>query len=102
MGQQVVGKICPLCEQYLPIDAFYYSPAGGYYGTYCKECDKDKKRAWYIANKKKIDEKRKQWQKENYEKHLEHQRKYSRSQKGLSTRRRYTLRKKAALKSAQQ
>jgi len=102
MKKKQVEKFCPVCEKYLPIDSFYYVYTTKQYGGCCKECDKERKRKWYIQNKEAVDKKRKEWQEENYERHLIHQNKYNKSVKGKATRQRYRDRFMPIRESAQQ
>jgi len=82
-------KQCKKCRKSFPVSNFYVSLKTGVYSTYCKECEKIIKKEWYIKNKERVDAKRKQWQKENYHKHLKHQRKYNQSEKGKAAQQRY-------------
>jgi len=82
-------RYCSTCEETKNIRDFYYSPIYNSYQTLCKECDKKRKKEWYTKNKKEIDMKRKEWQRDNYELHLEHQRKYNNSEKGMAARERH-------------
>jgi len=84
-----VEKFCLGHDKYLPVDNFYYVPAIRGYGSYCKECEKAKKREWYKKNKEVIDAKRKKWQEDNYELHLKHQNKYNKSEKGKAAKQRH-------------
>jgi hypothetical protein len=102
MKKKQVEKFCIGHEKNLPIEDFYYIPSVNGYGSYCKECDKKKKREWYKQNKARIDAKRKKWQEDNYALHLEHQTKYNKSEKGLAAKKRHLERLKAKRESAQQ
>jgi len=84
-------KICRECQENKNINEFYFSHTSTTdgYQSICKKCDNIKKRMWYLENKKKADSDRKAWQKDNYELHLEHQRKYNNSVKGRATRKRH-------------
>jgi len=82
-------RFCPICEETKDLHDFYFSSAYGLYQNICKECDKDRKRRWYLQHKEAVDKKRKQWQVDNYDLHLEHQRRYNNSEKGIAARRKY-------------
>lgn len=38
-------KKCPVCKQVLPREMFYINPKG--HASYCKECKKTKRKAWF-------------------------------------------------------
>jgi len=69
-------KFCTACEKFLDLEKFCWLPSVNKYHNYCRECDKKHKREWYLKNKLRVDEERKKWQLDNYEKHLEHMKKY--------------------------
>lgn len=77
------------CQEFKDQNEFYFNYVSDSYSVVCKECDKTRKRIWYLENKKKADKQRKAWQKENYELHLEHQNKYNNSAKGKAVQKRY-------------
>ncbi len=66
------GKICSKCKQWKPFDCF--SPNKKMtlgYGSRCKECVAKEARERYTANKEKLQERSRQWRKNNPEKHKE-------------------------------
>ena len=81
IDKKPLTKFCDRCGKFLELDKFCWLPSVNKYHNYCRECDKAHKRKWYLKNKSKVDEKRKQWQIDNYEKHLEHVKKYQSTDK---------------------
>jgi len=88
-------KQCASCLKRKPYDQFSVNNASwDGLQRLCKECDKARAKKYYQDNLEQCREKRKQWQDENYELHLEHQNKYNSSEKGKKTRRKFRARKK--------
>ena len=87
-------KICRECQENKNNNEFYfsYTSTTDGYQSICKKCDNLQKKLWYLENKKKADSDRKAWQEDNYELHLEHQRRYNNSAKGKATRERHRKR----------
>jgi len=70
-------KLCISCNRVKPIDDYYMHPTNSdNHQRICAECDKARQREYYIENKARIDRARKAWQAENYERHIEHCKKY--------------------------
>lgn len=71
-------KQCKKCKQELPLDKFYkskYTKDG--YRSYCKECDKENNRDYYLKHRKDLIQKQKEYTEANKEKVKEYQKLYS-------------------------
>ena len=84
-----LDKFCDSCGKFLSTEKFCWLPSVQRYHNYCRECDKAHKREWYINNKSRCDEKRKKWQDENHDRHIEHVKKYCKSEKGKENHKRW-------------
>jgi hypothetical protein len=93
-----VKLFCSRCGKKRSTDNFSFIPSVGRYHNYCKDCDRAQKKEWYIKNKEKLDQIRKDWQANNMGKHREHVKKYSQSEKCKIVRKRYLERKKLLTK----
>lgn len=77
IDKKQLNKFCKYCGKFKLLNEFTWLPSVKRYHNYCKECDRAYKHNWYVQNKYHADTRRKKWQEENYELHLEHQRKYN-------------------------
>lgn len=71
-------KQCKKCKQELPLDKFYkskYTKDG--YRSYCKECDKENNRDYYLKHRKDLIQKQKEYTNNNREKVRNYQNQYS-------------------------
>ncbi len=48
------NKLCTTCNINKPLSEFYFSSKYQRYGTYCKNCDREKKKTFYLRNKASI------------------------------------------------
>jgi len=78
-------KECGWCGKFLNVEEFYWLSSTKRYHNYCKKCNRERMKMWYQDHKIEAVRKRKQWQDENHELHLEHVKKYRESEKGKNT-----------------
>jgi len=60
-------KICTQCNKKLKLDNYNYIPSTGRLRAKCKQCVKINKHTYYMKNKDKINEKKRQWRQKNIE-----------------------------------
>lgn len=68
-------KKCKDCQKTKPISEFYKCLQNGtyvFYQSYCKECEKARKKIWYRGNLKEHRHKRAEWQTKNMALHTKH------------------------------
>lgn len=86
---------CSKCDTTKRKSEFYVSSITGRVTNYCKACTKEHGKRWYNNNKEIADKKRRAWQDANREKHIEHVKKYCKTDKFKIVQRRYYENRKA-------
>jgi hypothetical protein len=88
------NKTCKDCDQSKPLEDFY--PQRKYYSSYCKACDKVRRRGNYWDNQERVKAAQKQWYEDNKEKAKKSARDWYKNNKAqaTATRLKYRARKR--------